>query len=95
MSKKNFKNPALNFISQESIEKVEVEDAPIKEVEPAEIPKGYKADPRFIELKSRRVQFLLQPSVHDGIKKIAKKEKTSVNDYVNTLLKNHVESREG
>jgi hypothetical protein len=94
MSKKNFKNPALNFISQESIEKVEVEDAHIKEVAPADIPKGYKVDPAFlIETKSKRVQLLLQPSVHEAIKELAKQEGTSFNDYVNTLLKDHAESR--
>lgn len=58
-----------------------------------EAPEGYKLNPAFIETKSKRVQLLLQPSVHEAIKKIATDEGTSFNDYVSALLKEHAESR--
>lgn len=45
--------------------------------------------PVFIEKKNRRVQLLLQPSVHEAIRRLAEDEETSFNDYVNTLLKKH------
>ena len=106
MSKKSFKNPAMNFISQESIEKAN--EGTAKELEgqvevmttgetriyqQPEAPEGYKLNPAFIETKSKRVQLLLQPSVHEAIKKIATDEGTSFNDYVSALLKEHAESR--
>lgn len=43
----------------------------------------------FIEKKSKRTQLLLQPSVHEAIRRLAEEEETSFNDYVNTLLKEH------
>lgn len=80
MPKKTFKeniNPALNFISSESIARAE---------EPQKAPEGYKPNPLYIETKSKRLQLLIQPSLHEKLKKRASQESTSVNDLINTIL---------
>ena len=78
--KKDFKNPALNFISQESIDRVEA-PAPT-----GKAPEGYKLNPLYVETKSKRLQLLIQPSLHEKLKKKAQAEGTSVNDLVNGIL---------
>lgn len=83
MPKKSFKdsiNPAMNFISQESIERAEGIQ------EPATAPEGYKLNPLYVETKSRRLQLLIQPSLHEKLKKRAEREHTSVNDLIHTIL---------
>jgi len=81
MPKKSFKddmNPALQFIS-----------APEEASEGADDggpPAGYKKNPKYIENKSRRVQLLMQPSLHQRIKARAELEGKSFNDLANILL---------
>lgn len=95
MAKKTFKdsiNPAMSFISQESIDRTEVEASTTEETvtkkvqRPAKAPEGYKLNPLYIETKSKRLQLLIQPSLHEKLKARAKAEGTSVNDIVNTIL---------
>lgn len=84
MAKKSFKddlNPALQFISSATEETFEAR-AEARETAPA----GYKADPRYIETKSKRLQLLIQPSLLESLKKTAKAEGRSVNDLVHTIL---------
>ncbi len=57
-----------------------------------EVPKGIKNNPEYIETKSKRVQLLMQPSTVEGIKKIAKKKKTSMNDLINFIVKDFVKN---
>lgn len=88
-SKKKFnKTTALNFISPESVEKVDGHK------EPEKIPEGYKRNPEYIELRNKRVQILLQPSIHKALKKKAKAAGTSVNEIINTALKEYLEKAE-
>ena len=49
-------------------------------------PKGYKQTPEFIEVRSRRVQLLIQPSLYGAIKSRAEAEGISVNEIVNDAL---------
>jgi len=100
MSKKSFTHPAMNFISQESIDRVHGEENPPEATEQGSgalgslaAPEGYRMNPIYIETKSKRAQLLLQPSVHEAIRQLAEDEGTSFNDYVNTLLREHAESR--
>lgn len=75
--KKSFtaqQNPALAFISTE--EHVKTTDAP----------EGYKANPMFVETKSRRMQLLVQPSLYEAIKARATEEGQSVNELVHSIL---------
>lgn len=99
-SKKTFKDsitaPAMSFISQESIDKAEraglattpAETQPETATAPktAKAPEGYKLNPLYVETKSKRIQLLIQPSLHDKLKSKAQTEGTSVNDLIHTIL---------
>lgn len=93
MAKKDFKsNPAMSFISQESIEKVD--GKPAGNIAPTgarKAPEGYKINPEFIETKSKRVQLLVQPSVYEAVKAKAKAEGISTNEAINEALRKYTE----
>lgn len=95
MAKKTFinkDNPAMSFISQSSIEAVD--GRPKETSKPTgakKAPAGYKPNPEFIETKSKRVQILIQPSVHEAVKAKAQAEGISVNEAINTALREYVE----
>ena len=90
MAKKTFKdsiNPAMSFISQESIDRAEGETPATAEAKrPDKAPEGYKLNPLYIETKSKRLQLLIQPSLHEKLNRKAQAEGTSVNDLVNSIL---------
>lgn len=90
MAKKTFKdsiNPAMSFISQESIDRAEGETPATAEAKRSDkAPEGYKLNPLYIETKSKRLQLLIQPSLHEKLKRKAQAEGTSVNDLVNSIL---------
>ena len=91
MAKKTFKdsiNPAMSFISQESIDSAGEEQLNTMEPArlPAKAPAGYKLNPQYIETKSERLQLLIQPSLKARLKERASKEGTSVNDLVHNIL---------
>ena len=50
-------------------------------------PKGYKIDPHFVEVKSKRVQFVFQPSLLERLKAESSRRKTSMNDLMHVALK--------
>ena len=74
MEKKAAENPALQFLSQEE-EQAE---------EQVEIRPPYQRKSR--EYKTRRLQLLMKPSLHDALKERADEEDTSVNDLIHSLL---------
>ena len=75
MSKKDFsKNPALQFVSGANPQ------------ETPEVPEGYKRNPEFIELRTKRVQLLMQPSLYEKVKKQADAAGLSFNAYVHKVL---------
>ena len=86
MTKKTFKdNPALQFIStpeEEEIKEVALEIQP-------QAPEGYKLNPLYIETKSRRLQLLMQPSLHAKLKDMAKEKGMSVNELIHTALEEY------
>jgi len=51
-----------------------------------EAPEGYKVNPLFVEIKSKRVNVLMQPSLHEKLKKLAKANNLSVNELIHTIL---------
>jgi hypothetical protein len=59
---------------------------------PGTPPPGYKVNPQFIEKKSQRLNLLIQPSALNRLKKMAKKNKTSVNETINQLIIEKLES---
>lgn len=91
MAKKTFKdNPALQFISSKGAE----EEAPTQEAQPEALPpighgkppKGYKLNPLYVEVKSKRVQLILQPSLVERVKAKAAENGLSVNEYISRAL---------
>ena len=86
MAKKDFssiENPALQFIIKE--------EAPQAHKQAGQnIPEGYKANPEYIEKKSRRLQLLMQPSLYKLLKERALEEETSVNNLIHELLEKAV-----
>lgn len=102
MPKKDFKsnNPVMQFISQESVERTEAQEISktdknenipqdTAEIE-IKIPDGYKINPAYVETKSKRLQSLIQPSVYDKVRDIAKNKGISVNEAVNEALKKYI-----
>lgn len=88
MAKKDFKgNPAMSFISQESIDKVEgkPESTP-SATGTAKAPEGYRINPLYIETKSKRVQVLIQPSLHKEAKAISEELGISLNEFINRAV---------
>lgn len=93
---KSFKsdtNPAMSFISQESIDKVDgtEEGATTPTGGKKKAPEGYKPNPEFIETKSKRVQLLVQPSVYEAVKAKAKAKGISTNEAINEALREYTE----
>ncbi len=89
--KKNFKgtNPALEFISTDAQEEPqETKQTPATK---KEAPEGYKINPEYIEVKSKRVQLLLQPSTVDAIKALAKKKGLSMNEAINEAIQAYLQ----
>lgn len=85
---KSFKgNPAMSFISQESIDKVDGKPAKTT----GKAPEGYKLNPEYIETKSKRVQLLVQPSVYEEVKAKAKAKGISTNEAINEALREYTE----
>jgi len=91
MSKKNFKNefnPALQFIStsngeqHQPAERTSQEQAPQRVV--PEVP--IKRNPLYIETKSKRVQLLMQPSLHSKLQAMAGQKDTSLNELIHSIL---------
>ena len=79
-------NPALQFISVPPQD--QPEEAPKKKVTDApKPPKGYKINYEYVETRSRRAQFLLQPSVYARLQEEAKAQGISVNELVNNIIK--------
>lgn len=81
-------NPAMNFISQESIDKVEGTQAPATTPTGGKkAPEGYRLNPEYIETRSKRVQLLVQPSLYAEVQAISTQLGISVNDFIHRALK--------
>lgn len=97
MAKKNFKqnNPAEAFITMpETGGETVREEAQSKPTGTRKPPEGYKLNPEYIEVKSKRVQLLLQPSIVEALKALAKEKGLSMNETANEAIKGYLE-REG
>lgn len=53
-----------------------------------------KLNPLYIETKSRRLQLLMQPSLHAKLKDMAEDKKMSVNDLIHTALEEYIKTRD-
>lgn len=85
MAKKTFinkDNPVMNFISQPSIDAVDGK----KPAGNRKAPEGYKLNPEFIETRSKRVQILIQPSLHREAKRASEELGISLNDFIHRAI---------
>lgn len=57
-------------------------------------PSGYKLSPEFIEVKSRRVQLVLQPSLYERLKAQSEKQGISVNELAHIAFEHYLEKIE-
>ena len=91
MAKKTFKdNPALQFISSagdDTHDKQYTDDTYNENNE-----QSMRNTHNTQERKSKRLNLLLQPSVLENLSKIAHMKQTSVNDLINSALKNYAET---
>lgn len=103
-------NPALQFISVQEPEAAQVvaipperKETPAKasskpekagRVKTTDAPEGFKANPLYVETKSRRMQLLVQPSLYEAIKARALKEGQSVNELVHSILEAAIKGEE-
>lgn len=83
----NEDNPALQFISQSSIEAVEGHE---QEEAPAPVDQAPHRKRTRPEAKSRRVQVLMKPSQHDALKALATREGISVNEAINEAIEDYL-----
>lgn len=93
-------NPAMAFISEESIEAVDgkgEDTAPALKAPTGEKPpKGFKVNPLYVETKSKRLQLVVQPSLYERIKAASDAAGLSVNEFCHRVLdKATEEEREG
>lgn len=95
MAKKTFKeamNPAMQFISKpEGTDPEQEVPQPPPGIaahvsRPGNPPPGMRLDPRYIETKSKRSILLLEPSVHEKIKRIAYGEGISMNAFIHAAI---------
>lgn len=83
-------NPAMAFISEESIVAVEGKEtgtAPtVKAPTGEKPPKGFKVNPLYVETKSKRLQLVVQPSLYERIKAASDAAGLSVNEFCHRVL---------
>lgn len=78
-------NPVFQFLNDPppSTEPAPLPSVPEKIAPP---PEGYKINPVYIELRTKHIHFVLQPSLYDRIKAAAKAEGVSTNEYIHRTL---------
>lgn len=91
MAKKDFKNPAMHFLSEpESEPAAEIterdQDAAARTISTPEPVK------EWAEAKSKRFQILLQPSLYEAVKETAYNERMSMNEFIHQTLREKIDS---
>jgi len=80
MTKKNFTNPAMQFIS---------DDKPSAKT----TAKGIKYRYVAVEIKTRRVNLILRESLYEAVKKLSKITKVSLNEITHIALEKYLEAK--
>lgn len=87
-------NPALQFISKETIDAVDgIEETPAAtDQEAATAPASSRRHRKRErpEARNRRVQVLMKPSHHEALKAIADREGISVNEAINEAIEDYL-----
>lgn len=100
--------PALAFISEAEEEKRPPKARPTSKTAKKDAPKlpkskattkdgerapeGYKLAPQYVELKTKRVQLLVQPSLYEAIKAKASSLGISTNEAISEALRQYTEA---
>lgn len=95
MAKKSFNditNPALQFMTQPQGERTAATDEPEQTTGFKGLKRGRK--PSTEETKTKRLNLLMLPSVCDDLNKIAAMKRSSVNELINSILKDYVSEHE-
>lgn len=85
---KNASNPALDLFS---LTATKSKQEPI--AKPGKVPEGYKMNPMYVEIKSKRVQLVFQPSIYKRAKAAADKAGLSLNEYLHRLIDENTERK--
>lgn len=86
-AKKNFKDPTMTFISQDSIDKVDKPEETTPQAKgTTKPPAGYKFNRAFIETKSKRIHISMQPSLRKKAQETADGLGISVNDFIHRAV---------
>lgn len=80
---KDYRNPAMKFLSQNNAD-TEVEELPKK--------RGPKPSNR--EKKSKPINLVLKPSVHEEFKKIAYMQQSSVNNLIGEIMEQYIKDHQ-
>ena len=91
MAKKSFNditNPALQFMTQPEGERTAATEPTDKAADFKGLKRGRK--PSTEETKTKRLNLLMLPSVCDDLNKIAAMKRSSVNELINSILKDYV-----
>lgn len=85
--KKDFKK-AAGAEAVTAMQFLDTEEPEVEETkqEPDTPPKGYKINPKYIEVKSKRVQLVFRPSLYERLRAEAKRQGTSMNDLLHVIL---------
>lgn len=83
---KNANNPALDLFN---MTEAEPKQEPVNIS--AKAPEGYKINPMYVEIKSKRVQLVFQPSIYNRAKAAADKAGLSLNEYLHRLIDENTE----
>lgn len=57
-------------------------------------PVPMKPNPAYVETRSKRVQLLMQPSLHKGLLEVAQKKDVSFNEAVHEILSEYLKNNE-
>lgn len=90
MAKKTFKdNPALQFITAAdgSEEAAEDQSRAAAQQITEQPPAGYRLNPLYVELKTKRLQLVIPPSTYTELKAAAAAAGISANEYCNRAIK--------
>lgn len=96
MAKKSFEkelaNPAMHFISEESIRAAEEGGGQEQQAQQAAtpaasaLPEGWHLNPMYIENKSKRLHLLVTPTLFGRLKAVSERQGVSLNALANDLI---------
>ena len=81
MAKKDFTKQHSFFTDNTSQKE---EKVAVQTTTPKEVSESYK--PAYVEVKSKRVQLVFQPSIYERAKAKATKQNISLNEYIHRLI---------